>query len=520
VRFKKGRVLNADDVAALQKAGISEVIAARLEDGDVHEDEAAARIAAAVCGEGLRPAAAFTGRCNLVAECDGLVVFDRDSLDALNLIDESVTIATLDLHEPVQAGQLVATIKIIPFSTPESIVDTWEQVAADNAPMLRIAAYRPFTAGLVLTRVDGMKESILDKTVDTVRTRVEALGGTLGPVIRCDHRQTPIAEAVTSLKDQGGSPVLVFGASAIVDRRDVVPAGIEQAGGTVDHFGMPVDPGNLLLLGHHGDDPVIGVPGCARSPKLNGFDWVLRRLTAGIPVTRDDIMRMGGGGLLKEIVSRPQPRERPETVAPREPRVAALILAAGQSRRMGPVNKLLAEIDGVPMVRRVAEAVAASRVRRLVVVTGHEQDRVEQALAGLDVDFVHNPDYADGLSTSLRTGIRHLMGAQDDPVDGAVVCLGDMPRISAALVDKLIAAFNPVEGRGICVPTYDGKRGNPVLWPADLFLAMTKVSGDVGARAVIGENEELVCEIAVDDDAVLLDIDTVEALRDYEKAVS
>lgn len=520
VRFKKGRVLNEADVAALQKAGIADVIAARLEAGDVHEDEAATRIAAALCGEGLRPAASFTGRCNLVADCDGLVVFDRDSIDALNLMDESVTVATLEFYEPVQAGQLVATVKIIPLSAPESIVDAWEQVAADNAPILRIAAYRTFTAGLVLTRVDGMKDSILDKTVDTVRARIDALGGRLGPVIRCDHRQGPIAEAVAELKQQGCSPILVFGASAIVDRRDVVPAGIEQAGGTVDHFGMPVDPGNLLLLGHYGDDPVIGVPGCARSPKLNGFDWVLRRLAAGVPVTRQDIMRMGSGGLLKEIVSRPQPRERSETAAPREPRIAALVLAAGQSRRMGSVNKLLAEIDGVPMVRRVADSVAASRVRRIVVVTGHEHDRVEASLAGLDVDFVHNPDYADGLSTSLRAGIRHLMDSEEDPVDGVVVCLGDMPRVSAALIDKLIAAFNPLEGRGICVPTYDGKRGNPVLWPVALFPAMTKVAGDVGARAVIGENEELVCEIAVDDDAVLLDIDTVDALRDFDKAVS
>jgi molybdenum cofactor cytidylyltransferase len=168
----------------------------------------------------------------------------------------------------------------------------------------------------------------------------------------------------------------------------------------------------------------------------------------------------------------------------------------------------------------VADSVAASRVRRIVVVTGHEHDRVEASLAGLDVDFVHNPDYADGLSTSLRAGICHLMDSEEDPVDGVVVCLGDMPRVSAALIDKLIAAFNPLEGRGICVPTYDGKRGNPVLWPVALFPAMTKVAGDVGARAVIGENEELVCEIAVDDDAVLLDIDTVDALRDFDKAVS
>ncbi len=519
-RFKKGRLLNEDDVAALTAAGVTEVIAARLEDGDVHEDEAAARIAAAVCGEGLRMAVPFTGRCNLVADGDGLLDFDPECIDALNLIDETVTIATLNRYEPVRAGQLVATIKIIPFSTPEATLDAWEQVAADNAPLLQLAAYKPMNAGLVLTSVEGMKESILDKTSETVRTRLAALDSTLGIELRCRHRQDEIAAAVGSLKAQGYSPILVFGASAIVDRRDVVPAGIEDAGGTVDHFGMPVDPGNLLLLAHHGDDPVIGVPGCARSLKLNGFDWVLQRIAAGIDTSRTDIMRMGGGGLLKEIVSRPQPREKLEPVVPHEPRIAAVILAAGQSRRMGAINKLLADIDGIAMVRRVVENVSASHVRDIVVVTGHEQDNVRDILKDLDVRFVHNPDYAAGLSTSLKVGIGHVESAFGSDVDGAVVCLGDMPRVSASLVNKLIAAFNPLEGRGVCVPTYDGKRGNPVLWPAELFSAMRKISGDVGARHIIGENEEMVCEVPVEDDAILIDIDTVQALSDYKKAAT
>src|SRR6202011_4010190 len=134
-----------------------------------------------------------------------------------------------------------------------------------------------------------------------------------------------------SLKS-GAELVIVFGASAIADKRDVIPAAVEAIGGRIEHFGMPVDPGNLLLIGEARNRPVLGAPGCARSPKENGFDWVLMRLLAGLPVGRGDINGMGVGGLLMEIVTRPQPREEP---SPSGKRTAALLLAAGRSTRMG-----------------------------------------------------------------------------------------------------------------------------------------------------------------------------------------
>ena len=198
---------------------------------------------------------------------------------------------------------------------------------------------------------------------------------------------------------------IVFGASAIADRRDVIPAALEAIGGRIEHFGMPVDPGNLLLIGTATGHPVLGAPGCARSPKENGFDWVLMRLLAGLQVPREDITGMGVGGLLMEIVTRPQPRDEPVHPASN---IAALVLAAGRSSRMGGPNKLLAEIGGRPLVRIAVEEALASRARPVIVVTGHQRERVEAALAGLPVDFVHNSHFADGLGTSLRAGISVL----------------------------------------------------------------------------------------------------------------
>ena len=156
------------------------------------------------------------------------------------------------------------------------------------------------------------------------------------------------------------------------------PAGIVAAGGAVSHFGMPVDPGNLLLLGSLHGEPVVGLPSCARSPKVNGFDFVLQRLFAGLAVTGKDVMRMGVGGLLQEIPNRPQPRDV-ENAPLRAPRIAALVLAAGLSSRMGS-NKLLEGWRGHPLLRWTVEAALASDARPVIVVTGNEAPKIEAAL--------------------------------------------------------------------------------------------------------------------------------------------
>ncbi len=514
-RFRKGRLLSAQDIATLEKAGHVSVHIARLEPDDVSEDEAAHRIAAALAGPNARTAAAFTGRANLYAETAGLVRIDTAQLDELNEIDEAITVATLADYEPVEAGQMLATVKIIPFAAPRKAVERGELLLRGHPPLVQVAPFSPREVGLVLTRVANTKDSVLDKTRQAVALRLGQFGSRIKLERTVPHDEAAVAAAIAELRAAGCAPIFVFGASATVDRHDVVPAGLTRAGGEVLHFGMPVDPGNLLMLGRHDDVSVIGVPGCARSPKLNGFDWVLQRLCAGLPIGRRDIMRMGGGGLLKEIPSRPMLRDQSPDAgsdtagasAPRRPKVAALILAAGLSSRFGDGHKLLADLDGKPVLRHVVEHVKASSVSPVLLVTGHRADEVRSA-AGPDVNTVHNPSFAEGLASSLRAGLNALPSG----LDGVLVCLGDMPDVSPATFEALISAFNPTEGRAICVPVSGGKRGNPTLWGLQFLPDLMRLEGDSGARSLFGPHAEWVCEVPVDDPGILHDYDTPAAL--------
>jgi molybdenum cofactor cytidylyltransferase len=504
--LKKGTVIEPSHVAALKAAGIAEIVVARLDAGDVSEDDAAAALAEAAKGEGVRTDKAFTGRCNLFAERAGVLVVDREQIDAMNRIDEAITVATLPAYKPVVEGEMLATVKIIPFAVPGEVFMSAMKTVQAAGPLVRVAPYRIRKVGVVSTMLPGLAPKVIDKTLKITEQRLAPAGARIVAERRVPHDREALAKAIREVENEGAELVIVFGASAIADRRDVIPSAIEAVGGTIEHFGMPVDPGNLMLIGQAHGRPVLGAPGCARSPKENGFDWVLMRLLAGLPVTRADITGMGVGGLLMEIVTRPQPREEP---LPRTTgRFAAVILAAGRSTRMGGPNKLLAQVTGKPLVRIAAEAALASGARPVVVVTGHQSQTIADALTDLPLQFAYNPEFADGLATSLRTGLAAL----PEEVDGAVVMLADMPQVDASLIDRLISAYDAEKGALIAVPVIDGKRGNPVLWSRRFFPELMALSGDVGARHLIGKYSEAVVEVPMSGSGALTDVDTPEAL--------
>jgi molybdenum cofactor cytidylyltransferase len=365
-------------------------------------------------------------------------------------------------------------------------------------------------AALIVTGLPGEPARNYAAAVTSSRRRLDELGSHLGLVQRCAHRSAAVTAALLEARAAGCDLLLIAGSTVPKDRADTVPAAIVAAGGEILHFGMPVEPGNMLLLARLGEVPVIILPGCARSRRTNGLDWVLQRMLAGLPMGRAEIMAMGVGGLIRspaeadedEAATQPEPQR-----APAGRKVAALVLAAGSSRRMGGANKLLQPVGGIAMLRRAVNAALASRCTSVLVVTGADAGAAQACLAGLEVRFVHNPDHASGMASSLRCGLAALPA----DADAAVVLLADMPRIDGGHVDRLLAAFDPRQPK-IVAPVKDGRRGNPILWPREFFAEMMAVEGDVGAREVLQRHASQVEAVAFDDDAIFADVDTPAAL--------
>ena len=381
------------------------------------------------------------------------------------------------------------------------------RTASVAALPLTITPFKLQRIALIQTRLPGVSAKAMARTVSVTQARVTALGSTLVDGGTCAHTVDALRDVLAALLREGAaSPrydiILIAGASAPADRRDIVPAAIVALGGRIERLGMPVDPGNLLCLGSVGGRAVIGLPGCARSPKRNGFDWVLERLCAGLAVTSADIAAMGVGGLLPEA-ERPQPRA---AIAAATGPVVPMVLAAGHSSRMGAANKLLADLGGQPLVTHIIDQLSDAGMPSPFVVIGSRADEVRAAIGNRAARFVIAPDYADGLSASLRAGIAAL------PPDcgAALVCLGDMPRVGTASLRRLAAAATSAEM--IAVPVWAGKRGNPVLWGRAHFAALCLLQGDVGGKALLSEQAHHVVEVAASDDGVLTDVDTPAAL--------
>jgi molybdenum cofactor cytidylyltransferase len=306
--IKKGARLTSDDLLAIQADGSTEVIVALNDAGDISEDEAAERLSAALSGAYVRQDVANTGRSNLFADIAGVLRVNAEAINRLNAVDEAITFATLPDYRAVERGEMIGTVKIIPFAVSGAVIDK-ALSEANVLPLIEVKPFRKQKVAAVSTVLPGLKPSVINKTLAVLEGRLAPADSTVDFDLRVSHDANDVAKAITSAIADGADLVVVYGASAITDRRDVIPAAIELAGGRIEHFGMPVDPGNLMLVGEVEGRTVLGAPGCARSPKENGFDWVLQRIMAGIPVKRADLTGLGVGGLLMEIVQRGHPRD-------------------------------------------------------------------------------------------------------------------------------------------------------------------------------------------------------------------
>lgn len=504
LKFRKGHLLSQQDIEDLRAAGMVRVTAARLEDGDLAENEAASKISQALQFSGAYAGPASMGRVNFYADGPGLFIVNADLINAVNSVDSSVTIATVKPLQRVKKGQMIATVKIIPLAITKAVMGTVADLGAAGTAF-HVQSFTGARVGLIQTILPSLKIPVMDKTRRMTEDRILANRGLLTAELRTSHLERPLSEAIRKLHESNDI-ILIFGASAVADENDILPAAIIAAGGTVHHIGMPVDPGNLLVLAELGGKPVIGAPGCARSPKENGFDWVLNRLMAGLPVVRHDIVTMGVGGLLMEIPARPQLRDPLPEKAPAQ--VAIAMLAAGQSTRMMGANKLLATFDGVPLIRRSAIAAIEADGSPVIAVLGHMADQCRNALKGLDVVIAHNADYASGLASSLQCAIRHVPSM----AEGALIMLADMPALSAEHLQQLVREFQNAGGQSVVRATFAGKRGNPAILPRVLFDEVFTLTGDVGARHLIEREDVPIIDVELGEAAVL-DVDTREGLH-------
>ncbi len=507
-RLRKGEIITAAQCSLLLASGHTSVLVAQAETGDVHENEAAQIIAARLCGNNLKLGNAATGRCNVYAGTDGVVSFHSAAIDTLNHVDESITCATVQPYTRVHAGQLVATVKIIPFFAAQKFL---ERVPTDAR--ITLHPFKSMHVRFIQTTLPHIKHAVYEKSEAITRARICHIHG--GKISICPLAAHSVDTLAMLLSQPHDGPTLIMGATAITDREDVVPAAIVKAGGEIIRLGLPVDPGNLLCLGRLNDHIVIGLPGCARSPKLNGFDWVLDRLFAGLPLTTETCAAMGVGGLLDETPERPSPRRLADSVPSERPKkVGAILLAAGSSTRMGHDNKLLLDDGKGAMVLQTAQSLLASAISETFIVLGQDSEKISASVIDLALPMIYNPNHKFGMSTSIRAGL--ALAPAD--WDGALIMLADMPHIKPETFTALINAFKPEIGHDVIVPSYDGTRGNPIIWGRRHWSKFQDISGDVGGKMLLQGLESACVDITVDDAAILFDIDTPEVWAAMLKA--
>jgi molybdenum cofactor cytidylyltransferase len=304
--FNKGHLLTQTDVETLHQHRIKSVTVAALDGNDLSENEAARRVGESLAGENIRVQAPGVGRANLIATTAGPLRINVLALARLNNIDEGITIATLYEHTLVQKDQLLALVKIIPFAVPVARVEDVEATARETAPILTVRPLMRQRVSLIISGPEAARESLLNDFVEPIRARITRLDSELCAITYVPYVSVDIAQAILAYP---ADLVLLASISATIDREDVIPAAIREAGGSLAHFGVPVDPGSLLVLGYRGMTPIVGLPGCVKSLQTNVVDMILPRLLAGERLTRADLVALGHGGLLEDISERPMPRQ-------------------------------------------------------------------------------------------------------------------------------------------------------------------------------------------------------------------
>ncbi len=509
-RIHKGDIITAEQADMLDRAGHNAITCAIKQAGDMHEDEAANYLARLISAPHIRTKSARTGRVNFTCTALGLVRYDAGLLKQVNMVDEGITLALVQHNQLLAAGDMLATLKIIPFFIQKDLVEAVANLLKPQ-PLFSVHPLTHKNVWLIQTSFPHQPQAMFEATASVTQNRIASLNSTMIGQSVIAHSADALAEALQEALSSDADLVLISGASAIADRHDLIPLAITDRGGQIDHFGLAVDPGNLLMIGHIERCMIIGMPGCARSPKLNGFDWVLHLVMAGIEIDDSELAEMSAGGLLMEIASRPLPRALAMRKAT-TPHIEGVLLAAGMSRRMGDINKLTAPIHGIPLIRRVADVIMQSDIDSLTVILGYQAEEVVSALEGIDARFLFNPEFSTGQASSVRCATQNL---PQDATD-MMVFLGDMPFIDADIINQLVQSHLALADRWsrISLPAIEGQRGNPVIWGQAFFDEISKLTGDTGARPLFDSYPSALNIIDCQTPHLLIDADTPDDM-DY-----
>ena len=306
LNISKGTLLTENHIMDLRSKGVQSVVVARLENGDIEENKSAIIVSKAFSHNSLIFSKANTGRINIFSKHDGLLIYSVSSLISFNLIDEGIALALLTQNSFVKKKQLIGTLKVIPYSLPKKTILKFRRF--ENLIIVKPVKEKKFS--LIQTSHENMKESFYKKTSIETKKRVENLSCFLLDDTICEHNEKELTSKISSIIKKDIDILLISCASAVSDRNDILPKSIMNLGGNIIHFGLPVDPGNLLILASLNNKLILGMPGCARSPSLNGLDLILRMLVTDIKIDKKIIASLGVGGLLKDTRLRPFPRSK------------------------------------------------------------------------------------------------------------------------------------------------------------------------------------------------------------------
>ncbi len=296
-RFKRGHLIAQEDVPRLLDVGKAHIYIMELAPDELHEEDAALRLARAAAGGGLRLSDPSEGRVNLVAEGDGLLEVDQDRLFRFNELGDLI-LATLRSGEFVREGTVVGGTRTIPVVVKEDLAARAEALCKDG-PIVSVAAMPARKVFLLVTGSEVFTGRIVDGFEPVVRKKVERMGSTLEPAVLAPDDPDVIAGHIREFAAGGADVILVSGGMS-VDPDDLTPEGIRRSGADVVSHGFPVLPGSMFLMSYLGDVPVLGLSGCVLHDPITVFDFMLPKLLAGARVTRCGILRMGHGGLQKK----------------------------------------------------------------------------------------------------------------------------------------------------------------------------------------------------------------------------